>query len=62
MDGDRVLGAKQHESRRKILLFFSILTPFDSRYAKPGSAQYAASNFMILTFFSPISEVHFDSK
>ena len=35
---------------------------FDSRYAKPYTAQYAACNFMMLAFFFPKSEVHFGSK
>lgn len=51
----------QHKIRLKILQFFSILILFDSRYAKPYTVQYAACNFMMLTFFSK-SEVHFGSK
>lgn len=52
---------KQYKIRLKILHFFSILMLFDSRYAKPYTAQCAAHSLMIPAFFSK-TEVNFGSK
>lgn len=41
----------QHKMMSKTVQFFSIVMLFDSSYAKPSTAQYAACNFMMLTIF-----------
>lgn len=52
-------GLDQCKIRSQILQFFSVLIQFDSRHAKPPTAQCAAWNFMMLTLFPSKSEAHF---